>query len=104
MKTRHSILLAGLLFGGLCANANATNFSGKFDVVQTGSSGGTTTMRYYNYASALSIFASNDTNGSLLQGAFLRKAAVDIVYTPITCPAGYTGTCGNLYWISVSAQ
>ncbi len=103
MKRVSSVLVAGALALGLSANADAASFSGKFDLVQTGSSGSTTNIRFYNAASGLSIFTSaTDPNGSLLQGAFLRKASVDIGYTPIVCPPGYSGTCGNLYWINVS--
>jgi hypothetical protein len=103
MKTRHTIVLAGLLLGGLSLDAQATNFSGTFDIVQTLSSGGTTTMRYWNAANHLFIYASNDTAGSLLREAFYRKATVTIAYTPIVCPAGESGTCGNVGYVQVKA-
>jgi hypothetical protein len=103
MKHVSSVLVAGALGLGLCANANATNFSGTFDIVQTLSSGGTTTMRYWNAANHLFIYASNDTAGSLLREAFYRKALVTIGYTPIVCPAGENGTCGNVSYVQVKA-
>ena len=103
MKRVSSVLVAGALALGLCANANAAGFSGTFDIVQTMSSGGTTTMRFWNAANHLFIYASNDTAGALLREAFYRKASVYVAYTPIVCPAGENGTCGNAGYVQVVA-
>lgn len=98
-----STALAVVVFAALSANANAANFSGKFDIAQTTGASSDGTIRYYNQASALSIYAAPGGNGALLQDAFFRKTFVSVSYTPIVCPAGIGGSCGALTFVSVSA-
>jgi hypothetical protein len=104
MKTSTSLLLAGLLFGAACTDASATNYSGKFDIAQSDNMGSPTTIRYYNMASALSIYAPANSNADILREAFFKKTYISISYTPIVCPGGVTGTCGTLVSISVNAS
>jgi hypothetical protein len=49
------------------------------------------------------IYASNDTAGALLREAFYRKTSVYVSYTPIVCPFGENGTCGNAGYVQVVA-
>ena len=100
MKTSNSLILAGLLFGAACSDASATNFGGKFDIAQTSNSS-TTSTRYYSAATALSIYAPVGPNADLLREAYFRKAFVNISYTPIACPPGTNGTCGQLTFITL---
>lgn len=103
MSHGKSLTLTGVLFAALSASAHAANFSGKFDIAQTDGSSANGTIRYYNQAQALSIYAAPGGNASLLQDAFFRKSFVSVIYTPIICPGGIGGSCGTLTFISVSA-
>jgi hypothetical protein len=103
VKFCSSIALAGAFFVGFGGAAQAANFSGKFDIAQTDGSSSIGTIRYYNQALALSIYAAPGGNASLLQDAFFRKTFVSVGYTPIVCPGGIGGSCGTLTFISVSA-
>ena len=102
MKTSTSLILAGLLFGAACSDANASNFAGKFDIAQTNSSS-TTSTRYYNAAAGLSIYAPAGASADLLREAYFRKVFVNVSYTAIACPGGVSGTCGQLFYITVDA-
>ena len=98
-----SLAVAGVLFAALSANAHAANFSGKFDIAQTDGSSANGTIRYYNQAQGLSIYAAPGGNASLLQDAFFRETFVSVSYTPIICPGGIGGSCGTLTFVTVSA-
>ena len=104
MKFSTSLFLASVLFGAISVDANATNFGGRFDMVQTDPSSSTGTLRYYNAAQALSIFAAPGSNATVLQNAFMRKTSVSISYTAQACPIGIGGSCGSLTFITVDAN
>lgn len=79
-------------------SADANNFAGKITLVQvTGSPG---SLRFFVSGSGLSLFATGDYKEVLLH-AFMHKATVSLSYTPITCPGGITGTCGNVFLVTV---
>ena len=104
MKTSTFIAIAAALLGSMAFDANATSFfGGKFDFVQTDNSSSSGSLRYYNSAQGLSVFAAPGSNATVLQSAFFRKAYVSIQYTVIACPPGFVGTCGSLTYITVDA-
>ncbi|KFN42587.1 hypothetical protein [Arenimonas oryziterrae] len=103
MTIRRSLLLASVLLAAACADAQAANFNGKFDIVQTTAATPAGTLRYYNAVNGLSIFAEPGTAADLMREALFRKTLVSIAYTPIVCPFGITGSCGTLTAITVNA-
>lgn len=98
-RTANRLLLPMILIAGTLAApaALADNFHGKFTVVQVTSTG----TRFYASAEKLSLFAPNADYRDIMMATFFRKAATDIAYTRIPCPAGITGTCGNVQYASV---
>jgi hypothetical protein len=104
MKIATSCIIAASLLALVVLDASAANFGGKFDFVQTDASSSTGTLRYYNSAQGLHVFAAPGSNATVLQSAFFRKAYVSIQYTAIVCPAGFAGTCGTLTYITVDAS
>ena len=101
MKSFAPLFIAGVLLAGVSLDASAANFNGKLDVVDYNSA--SNSARYYSYTAGLSIFAPTGVAGDLLREAYFEKATVNVSYTPIACPGGITGACGNLLFVSVSA-
>src|SRR5436305_4021718 len=71
--------------------AHATNFHGTIRLVQVTSAG----LRFLTATTSVSLYATGDAKEVLVK-AFFRKGTVDIGYAVIPCPAGITGTCGNV--------
>jgi hypothetical protein len=76
----------------------AQNYVGKLDLVQITSLG----TRFFVKATGLSLFASGDHKDGLTQ-AFFRKASVSVGFSPVPCPGGLQGTCGNVVSVTVDS-
>lgn len=98
MRTKSLLSVAvvlGLLLTAL--PAHAVNFHGKIKLVQVTGVG----LRFQTASPSVSLFATGDAKEVMIQ-AFYKKATLDIAYNTIACPAGITGTCGNVTFVSVN--
>ena len=100
-KVLISWVVAACAVLGSIQSADADNFNGRITLVQvTGNPGA---LRFFvSGGSGLSLFATGDYKEVLLQ-AFMHKAFVSLAYTPITCPGGITGICGNVVFVTVDS-
>jgi hypothetical protein len=96
------LLVTVALLGAFSVDAQAANFSGRFSIAQSAGTASNPSVRYYDAASGLSIYATG-LNETLLHEAFFRKAFVDVAYNPVVCPIGIVGTCGSLISVTVAA-
>ncbi len=81
--------------------ANAANYNGRIDLVQS-TGANSTSVRYFISSQSLSLYATGAIE-SIIRDAFFREANVSIVYQPTICPNGILGTCGNVSSVTVHA-
>jgi ABC-type long-subunit fatty acid transport system fused permease/ATPase subunit len=79
--------------------AIADNYAGKIDLVQVTAQG----TRFLVRSQKLSLYATGEYRDILLQG-FYKKSNFSIGYAPMTCPAGITGKCGKVNFVTVDVS
>lgn len=99
---KHFLGVAALAIGiavAVPAPARAENYFGKIDLVQVTSNG----TRFFIRTQGLSLYATGGYRDVLLQ-VFFKKSSVSLAFSPITCPAGITGRCGKVDFVSVDVS
>ena len=80
----------------------AASYNGTINLVQASEINGVETARFYIAAGTLSLYAKG-IEQELLREALVHKAYVSVGYTPISCPPGILGSCGDVTLVTLSA-
>ncbi len=106
MKTEMKVKKLPILAAALCGfslmgalPALADNYSGKIDFVQVNSSN----TRFVVSSRGLNLYANGAFRDLMIQG-FYRRSGFTVTYTPVKCPTGIKGTCGNVSGLTVDTN